>query len=144
MKFETVQLHFWSDVFGLTDCPESRNFSTVVTWRNDFFSLSLWNFANGRKNRQEGILIQISSLGPGSAVKNLAKKIGRRSEPSGSLGPFPFTSPPQCLLRSLIFFRYFTPLLAFSPTIEPGLGLHKSPTSIRWLEAGCRLKLSKS
>ena len=37
MKFETVQLHFLSDVFGLV---WSRNFATMATWRNDFSSLS--------------------------------------------------------------------------------------------------------
>ena len=36
MKFETVQLHFLSDVFGLV---WSRNFATMVTWRNNFSSL---------------------------------------------------------------------------------------------------------
>ena len=33
MKFETVRIHFLSDVFGLFS---SRNFSTMATWRNDF------------------------------------------------------------------------------------------------------------
>ena len=36
MKFETVQLHFLSDVFGLVS---SRNFATMATWRNKFPSL---------------------------------------------------------------------------------------------------------
>ena len=36
MKFETVQLHFLSDVFGLVS---SRNFATMATWRNKFSSL---------------------------------------------------------------------------------------------------------
>ena len=33
LKFETVRIQFLSDVFGLL---LSRNFATVVTWRNDF------------------------------------------------------------------------------------------------------------
>ena len=36
MKFETVRIHFLSDVFGLLS---SRNFATMATWRNDFSSL---------------------------------------------------------------------------------------------------------
>ena len=37
MKFETVRIHFLSDVFGLLS---SKNFATMTTWRNDFsFSL---------------------------------------------------------------------------------------------------------
>ena len=36
MKFETVRIHFLSDVSGLLSC---RNFATVATSRNDFFSL---------------------------------------------------------------------------------------------------------
>ena len=36
MKFETVRIHFLSDVFGLFS---SRNLATMATWRNDFSSL---------------------------------------------------------------------------------------------------------
>ena len=36
IKFETVQIHFLSDVFGVLP---SRNFATMATWRNDFSSL---------------------------------------------------------------------------------------------------------
>ena len=36
MKFETVRIHFLSDVFGLLS---SRNFATMATWRNDLSSL---------------------------------------------------------------------------------------------------------
>ena len=36
MKFEAVQIHFLSDVFGLLS---SKNFATMATWRNDFSSL---------------------------------------------------------------------------------------------------------
>ena len=36
MKSETVRFHFLSDVFGLLS---SRNFATMVTWRNDFSSI---------------------------------------------------------------------------------------------------------
>ena len=32
MKFETVQIHFLRDIFGLS----SRNSATMVTWHNDF------------------------------------------------------------------------------------------------------------
>ena len=39
MKFETVQIHFSSDVFSLLSF---RNFATMATWRNDFFSLLSW------------------------------------------------------------------------------------------------------
>ena len=35
-KFETVRIHFLSDIFGLLS---SRNFATVATWHNDFSSL---------------------------------------------------------------------------------------------------------
>ena len=35
MKFETVRIHFLSDVFGLL---LSRNFATMATWRYDFSS----------------------------------------------------------------------------------------------------------
>ena len=37
IKFETVRIHFLSDVFGLYH-PEI--FATMATWRNNFFSLS--------------------------------------------------------------------------------------------------------
>ena len=37
MKFETVRIHFLSDVFGLLS---SKNFAKMTTWRNDF-SISL-------------------------------------------------------------------------------------------------------
>ena len=38
MKFETVRgIHSLRDVFALLS---SRNFATMATWRNDFFSLS--------------------------------------------------------------------------------------------------------
>ena len=33
MKFDKVQIHFLSDVFGLLS---SRNFATLATWHNDF------------------------------------------------------------------------------------------------------------
>jgi len=33
MKFDTVGIHFLSDVFGLLS---SRNFATLATWHNDF------------------------------------------------------------------------------------------------------------
>ena len=36
MKFETMQFHFWSVLFGLLS---PRNFATMATWRNDFPSL---------------------------------------------------------------------------------------------------------
>ena len=36
MKFETVRIHFLSDVFALLS---SRNFATMAMWRNDFSSL---------------------------------------------------------------------------------------------------------
>ena len=36
LKFETVWIHFLSDILGLLS---SRNFVTMVTWRNDFSSL---------------------------------------------------------------------------------------------------------
>ena len=36
MKFETVRIHFLSDVFGLFS---SRNLATMATWCNDFSSL---------------------------------------------------------------------------------------------------------
>ena len=39
MRFETVQIHFLSDVFGLLS---SRNFATMATWHNDFSSLYLY------------------------------------------------------------------------------------------------------
>ena len=39
LKFETVRIQFLSDVFGLLP---SRNFATVVTWRNDFSSLLIF------------------------------------------------------------------------------------------------------
>ena len=35
MKFESVRIHFLSDVFGLM---LSRNFATMATWRYDFSS----------------------------------------------------------------------------------------------------------
>ena len=34
MKFETVRINFFYDVFRLLS---SRNFATMATWRNDFF-----------------------------------------------------------------------------------------------------------
>ena len=36
MKFETVRIHFLSDVFGFLS---SKNFATMATWRNDFSSV---------------------------------------------------------------------------------------------------------
>ena len=36
MKFETVRIHFFSEVFGLLS---SGNLVTMTTWRNDFSSL---------------------------------------------------------------------------------------------------------
>ena len=36
MKFEAVQIHFLSDVFGLLS---SKNFATMATWHDDFSSL---------------------------------------------------------------------------------------------------------
>ena len=36
MKFETVQFHLWSVLFGLLS---PRNFATMATWRNDLSSL---------------------------------------------------------------------------------------------------------
>ena len=36
MKFETVRIHFLSDVFGFLS---SENFATMATWHNDFSSL---------------------------------------------------------------------------------------------------------
>ena len=39
MKFETVQIHFLSDVFSLLS---SRNFATMAMWQNDFSSLLSW------------------------------------------------------------------------------------------------------
>ena len=36
MKYETVWLHFLRDIIGLL---LSRNFATITTWHNDFFSL---------------------------------------------------------------------------------------------------------
>ena len=38
MNFETAWIHYLSGVFGLLS---SRNFTTMVTWRNDF-SLSYY------------------------------------------------------------------------------------------------------
>ena len=37
LKFETVWIHFLSDILGL---QSSRNFATMATWRNDFYSLA--------------------------------------------------------------------------------------------------------
>ena len=42
MRFETVQIHFLSNVFGLSSF---RNFATMATWRNDF---SLYLYRAGR------------------------------------------------------------------------------------------------
>ena len=40
MKFVTVQIHFFRNVFGLLS---SRNFATMAMWRNDFSSLlAVW------------------------------------------------------------------------------------------------------
>ena len=39
IKFETVRIFFFSDVFGLLSL---RNFATMATWRNDFSSLLAW------------------------------------------------------------------------------------------------------
>ena len=36
MKYETVWLHFLRDIIGLL---LFRNFATIATWHNDFFSL---------------------------------------------------------------------------------------------------------
>ena len=45
MKFETVRNHFLSDDCGLLS---SRNFATMVTWRNDFSSLMSRKLSTGR------------------------------------------------------------------------------------------------
>ena len=55
MKFETVQILFLSDVFGLL---LFRNFPSMATWRNDFSCA----------------LSQESSLGPDSAVGEKSEK----------------------------------------------------------------------
>ena len=39
LKFETERIQYLSDVFGLLS---SRNFATMVTWRNDFSSLLIF------------------------------------------------------------------------------------------------------
>ena len=40
MKFVTVRIHFFRNVFGLLS---SRNFATMAMWRNDFSSLlAVW------------------------------------------------------------------------------------------------------
>lgn len=66
-------------------------------------------------------IVVIVSYAVGEKRKRL--KIGKRSEPSGSLGEStalsPLPSPPLGLLRSLISFGCFTPFFA-SPTVEPG------------------------
>ena len=36
MKFEAVQIHFLSDIFGFLS---SKNFATMAMWHNDFSSL---------------------------------------------------------------------------------------------------------
>ena len=36
MKFEAVQIHFLSDIFGFLSY---RNFAAMAKWRNDFSSL---------------------------------------------------------------------------------------------------------
>ena len=36
MKFKEVRIHFVGDIFGLLS---SKNFATMTTWRNDFYSL---------------------------------------------------------------------------------------------------------
>ena len=101
MKFETVQILFLSDVFGLL---LFRNFPSMATWRNDFSCA----------------LSQESSLGPDSAVgaKSEKKKlIGERSEPSSSL-----PSPPLSSLRSPILFVVFHSVFClFSPQRGPRL-----------------------
>ena len=63
MKFETVQILFLSDVFGLL---LFRNFPSMATWRKDFSCA----------------LSQESSLGPDSAVgeKSEKKKFNRRAK----------------------------------------------------------------
>ena len=71
-------------------------------------------------------------LGPGSALGEKEKKIGERGEPTGSLGrervavapPVPPLQPTHRLpLLANIYFSYFTPCFAFSPTSEPRPGL---------------------
>ena len=73
-----------------------------------------------------------------------SEKLGEKTRPASRAeresGPFPLhQSTPSALLRSLIFFfRYFTPLLAFSPTIEPG----SQATYIAYLNPLARSRLS--
>ena len=43
MNFETVRIHFLSDVFGLLS---STNFTTMATWRNDFLYCCLFTTAS--------------------------------------------------------------------------------------------------
>jgi len=48
MKFETVRIHFLSDVFGLLS---SRNFATMATRRDDFSYLFGLFFRNKQTNQ---------------------------------------------------------------------------------------------
>ena len=61
MKFELVQNHFLSDVFGFL---LFRNFASMATWRNDYSS----------------VLSQESSLGPDSAFGGKSEKNHRRAK----------------------------------------------------------------
>ena len=57
MMFETVWIHFLSDVFGLLSF---RNFTTITTWCNDFFSLH----SSERPVSVEGMAVKNLSLSP--------------------------------------------------------------------------------
>ena len=101
MKFELVQNHFLSDVFGFL---LFRNFASMATWRNDYSS----------------VLSQESSLGPDSAFGGKSEKNNRRAkwteqqsgEEKGCRRPFPLRSPP--LADS--FFAVSLRFLPFYPT----------------------------
>ena len=61
-KFETVRIHFLSDIFGLLS---SRNFATMATWRNDFSTLLDFQLVlcvlNKRQNGQNIWCISLST-----------------------------------------------------------------------------------
>ena len=88
------------------------------------------------------------NLGPGSALGKEEKKIGERSEPSGSLGRervavAPPVPPPRPTHRRTspadIYFSHFTSCFAFPLTWEPGSRLIFCWNCKLWIFSGTNL-----
>ena len=115
--FETVRIHFLIDVFGLLS---SRDFNTMTTWCNDFFSLH-------------------SSERPVSVEGMAVKKNRWDHTVNPSLSPL----ATHCQFSDLAFLHFIFSLL-IPETTEVHEQIWKTEEKVRWKEKAPQPRITKS